>query len=34
MVMGNTMTGVTLGLDALGRLVWQQRGLIEARLMP
>lgn len=33
MIMGSTMTGVALALDSLTRLAWQQRGLIEARLM-
>jgi putative ABC transport system permease protein len=33
MVMGNTMTGVALGLENLTRLSWQQRAVIEARLM-
>lgn len=33
MIMGNTMTGVALALESLTRLAWQQRGLIEARLI-
>jgi putative ABC transport system permease protein len=33
MIMGSTMSGVALALDSLTRLAWQQRGLIEARLM-
>lgn len=33
MIMGNTMNGVALALDSLTRLAWQQRGVIEARLM-
>jgi putative ABC transport system permease protein len=33
MIMGNTMTGVAVGLDSLTGLAWQQRATIEARLM-
>ncbi|MBA2492476.1 MAG: ABC transporter permease [Gammaproteobacteria bacterium] len=33
MMLGNTMTGVALTLDNLTRLAWQQRAIIEARLM-
>lgn len=33
MIMGNTMTGVAVGLDSLTNLAWQQRATIEARLM-
>ncbi|MEO5574143.1 MAG: iron export ABC transporter permease subunit FetB [Gammaproteobacteria bacterium] len=33
MMLGNTMSGVTLGLDRLTQGSWQQRTIIEARLM-
>jgi putative ABC transport system permease protein len=33
MMLGNTMTGVSLGLDRLTDTVWRQRAAIEARLM-
>ncbi len=33
MLLGNTMTGVSLSLDTLNQQAWQQRRLIEARLM-
>lgn len=33
MLLGNTMTGVALGLDRLTDTAWQQRHVIEARLM-
>ncbi len=33
MMLGNTMTGVALGLDRLTDAVWRQRQLIESRLM-
>ena len=33
MVLGNTMTGVAITLDALTRAAWGQRGRIEARLL-
>ncbi|QID17248.1 iron export ABC transporter permease subunit FetB [Nitrogeniibacter mangrovi] len=33
MMLGNTMTGVALGLDRLTDAVWRQRALIENRLM-
>ncbi len=33
MIMGNAMTGVAVGLDTLTNLAWQQRAVIEARLM-
>lgn len=33
MMLGNTMTGISLGLDRLNHTVWQQRSVIEARLM-
>jgi len=33
MFLGNTMTSVTLALDRLTESAWQQRALIEARLM-
>jgi putative ABC transport system permease protein len=33
MIMGNTMTGVAVALDGLTRNAWQQRPIIEARLM-
>ncbi|MCB1889447.1 MAG: iron export ABC transporter permease subunit FetB [Rhodocyclaceae bacterium] len=33
MMLGNTMTGVALGLDRLTDTVWRQRALIETRLM-
>jgi UDP-glucose/iron transport system permease protein len=33
MIMGNAMTGVAVGLDTLTNLAWQQRAMIEARLM-
>jgi putative ABC transport system permease protein len=33
MLLGNTMTGVALGLDRLTESVWRQRAMIENRLM-
>jgi putative ABC transport system permease protein len=33
MLLGNTMTGIALGLDRLTQTAWQQRRVIEARLM-
>jgi len=33
MMLGNTMSGIALGLDRLTQTAWQQRGAIEARLM-
>jgi putative ABC transport system permease protein len=33
MMLGNTMTGVSLGLDRLTETVWRQRAVIENRLM-
>ena len=33
MLLGNTMTGVALGLDRLTQTLWAQRGMVEARLM-
>ena len=33
MLLGNTMTGVSLGLDRLTDAAWQQRAVIEGRLM-
>ena len=33
MLLGNTMTGVALGLDRLTQTLWAQRGVVEARLM-
>ncbi|MFQ5993837.1 MAG: iron export ABC transporter permease subunit FetB [Acidiferrobacterales bacterium] len=33
MVLGNTMTGIALALDRLTEAAWQQRAIIEARLM-
>jgi len=33
MLLGNTMTGVALGLDRLTQTLWQQRATVEARLM-
>ncbi|MDG5501639.1 iron export ABC transporter permease subunit FetB [Marinobacter sp. BGYM27] len=33
MMLGNTMTGVALCLDRLTETAWQQRGVIESRLM-
>lgn len=33
MMLGNTMTGVSLALDRLNESVWRQRGVIENRLM-
>ena len=33
MMLGNTMTGVALGLDRLTDSVWRQRAVIESRLM-
>ena len=33
MMLGNTMTGIALGLDRLTQTAWQQRRVIEARLM-
>jgi putative ABC transport system permease protein len=33
MMLGNTMTGVSLSLDRLNAAVWQQRAVIENRLM-
>lgn len=33
MLLGNTMTGVALGLDRLTQTLWAERGTVEARLM-
>ena len=33
MILGNTMTGVAVALDRLTQSAWEQRGLIEQRLM-
>lgn len=33
MLLGNTMNGIALGLDRLTQLAWEQRELIEARLV-
>jgi putative ABC transport system permease protein len=33
MLLGNTMTGVTLGLDRLTQTLWERRAMVEARLM-
>ena len=33
MLLGNTMNGISLGLDRLNQTAWQQRRIIEARLM-
>ena len=33
MLLGNTMSGIALGLDRLTQTAWDQRALIEARLM-
>jgi putative ABC transport system permease protein len=33
MMLGNTMNGISLGLDRLTSTAWQQRAIIEARLM-
>ena len=33
MLLGNTMNGISLGLDRLTHTLWQQRAVIEARLM-
>ncbi len=33
MMLGNTMTGIAVGLDRLTDTVWRQRALIENRLM-
>ncbi len=33
MMLGNTMNGISLGLDRLTTTAWQQRAVIEARLM-
>lgn len=33
MMLGNTMTGIAVGLDRLTQTSWQQRSIIEARLM-
>jgi putative ABC transport system permease protein len=33
MMLGNTMTGIAVGLDRLSQTAWQQRTRIEARLM-
>ena len=33
MLLGNTMTGVALGLDRLTQILWAERGTVEARLM-
>ncbi len=33
MLLGNTMTGISVSLDNLTRVVWERRGAIEARLM-
>lgn len=32
MLLGNTMTGIAVGMDRLTHAAWQQRGVIEARL--
>ncbi len=33
MLLGNTMTGVALGLDRLTQSLWERRAMVEARLM-
>jgi putative ABC transport system permease protein len=33
MMLGNTMNGIALGLDRLTQTTWQQRAIIEQRLM-
>jgi putative ABC transport system permease protein len=33
MLLGNTMSGIAIALDRLTQSAWQQRGVIEARLM-
>ena len=33
MILGNTMTGVSLGLDGLSTAFWRERGAIEAQLL-
>lgn len=33
MLLGNTMTGIAIGLDRLTQMAWDQRDVIEARLM-
>ena len=33
MMLGNTMTGIALGLDRLTESAWERRGIIEGRLM-
>jgi putative ABC transport system permease protein len=33
MMLGNTMTGIAVGLDRLTQSTWQQRAIIEARLI-
>ncbi|MCD6184463.1 MAG: iron export ABC transporter permease subunit FetB [Deltaproteobacteria bacterium] len=33
MILGNTMTGIAIGLDRLTQTVWEKRMMIEARLM-
>jgi putative ABC transport system permease protein len=33
MLLGNTMTGIALGMDRLNQSAWQQRSIIEAKLM-
>jgi putative ABC transport system permease protein len=33
MLLGNTMTGIALGIDRLVQTAWQQRAIIEQRLM-
>lgn len=33
MILGNTMTGVSLGLDGLSNAFWRERGAIEAQLL-
>lgn len=33
MVLGNTMNGVSIAMDRLTQMAWQNRGVIEARLM-
>ncbi|MBL0732063.1 MAG: iron export ABC transporter permease subunit FetB [Desulfosarcina sp.] len=33
MILGNTMNGIAIGLDRLTQTVWEQRMMIEARLM-
>ncbi len=33
MLIGNTMSGISIGLDRLTQMAWDQRGIIEGRLM-